>query len=92
MELYGSSGLKIGNYLLIKRDIYRGFLGKNNVSLKSLLGSVLRVTRIDKEHNKIELDVPGNIPVEIPYKTWKDYAEKFDKISVSNWRTFFGVK
>jgi hypothetical protein len=92
MEKRGSDGLKIGDFLIIKKDVYLGYLGKNYNFLESLIGKVLPVLSVDKPNNKITLDVPGSLPLEIPFKDWKDIAVKFDKVKkLVGWRGMFGI-
>jgi len=92
MDIFGnSSGISVGDYLIITTDFYRGFMGKNVFSLDALIGRVLKVILVDKERNIIKLEVPSSTPVDIPYKHWKDVALKFDKVKTSNWRDIFNI-
>jgi hypothetical protein len=76
------SSIHPGDFLIISRDVFNGFLGDNITSLERMRGKVLKILSINKDSNKIELELPGGGTYDIPYKNWKEYAIKFKDIEM----------
>jgi hypothetical protein len=85
--------LKPGDYVIIRKDAFLGYLGKNVTELKQLIGRVVKVRSVDKENNKIELEIEKGMLFPIPFKNWKDVVMKFEDVKKKvGWRKILSVQ